>query len=382
MSGTKNTFEKIPFVDLKSQHSFLSAEIEAAITQVLAEGGFTLGDTVKTFEDEFAAFCDTRFAAGVGSGTDALHFALRAHGVGPGDEVITVPNTFIATVEAIVMSGARPVFVDIDEDTYLMDTSKLEGAITKKTKAIIPVHLYGQPADMVEVMRIAAKHGLKVVEDACQAHGARLRGSRVGCFGDAACFSFYPSKNLGGIGDGGIVVTNDEAIQGRVMLLRNHGQVDKYSHVEPGFCSRLHGVQAAVLSVKLKYLDRWNKARRYNARIYDCLFRDSAVVPPVRASHHSGDHVYHLYVVRVDGRNKLRAYLSGQGIETGIHYPVPLHLQPSLKGYGYKKGDFPVTEKVAEEIVSLPMFPELKESDIERVAHEVIGFSLKYPKVA
>ncbi len=374
MPSTNNGSEKIPFVDLKSQHSFLSTEIETAITKVLAEGGFTLGNTVKTFEDEFAAFCGTRYAAGVGSGTDALHFSLRALGVGPGDEVITVPNTFFATVEAIVMTGARPVFVDIDEDTYLMDTSELEGAITKKTKAIIPVHLYGQPADMAEIMRIAAKHGLKVVEDACQAHGAKIDGTRVGCFGDAACFSFYPSKNLGGIGDGGIVVTDDADIHERIMLLRNHGQVDKYSHVESGFCSRLHGVQAAVLSVKLNYLDRWNKARRYNARVYDSLFRDSAIVQPVRASHLSGDHVYHLYVVRVDGRDDLREHLAGRGIETGIHYPVPLHLQPSLKEYGYKKGDFPVTERVADEIVSLPMFPELKESDIERVAAEVTGF--------
>ncbi|MHB8840621.1 MAG: DegT/DnrJ/EryC1/StrS family aminotransferase [Candidatus Aquicultor sp.] len=374
MPSTNNGSEKIPFVDLKSHHSFLSAEIEAAITKVLAEGGFTLGNTVKTFEGEFAAFCGTRYAAGVGSGTDALHFALRALGVGPGDEVITVPNTFIATVEAIIMAGARPVFVDIDEDTYLMDTSKLEGAITKKTKAIIPVHLYGQPADMVEIMRIAAKYELKVVEDACQAHGAKLDGNRVGCFGDAACFSFYPSKNLGGIGDGGIVVTNDGAIQERITSLRNHGQVDKYSHVESGFCSRLHGVQAAVLSVKLNHLDRWNKARRYNARVYDSFFRDSPVVTPAHTPHPAGDHVYHLYVVRVDGRDDLREHLAGRGIETGIHYPVPLHLQPSLKEYGYKKGDFPVTERVVEEIVSLPMFPELKESDIERVATEVISF--------
>lgn len=382
IKNPKEDIEKVPFVDLKSQHSLLSTEIETVITGVLTEGGFTLGDTVKAFEDEFAAFCGVGFGIGVGSGTDALHFALRAVGVGPGDEVITVPNTFIATVEAIIMCGARPVFVDIDEDTYLMDASLLEDAITEKTKAIIPVHLYGQPADMVEILRIAGKYELKVVEDACQAHGARIGEKRVGCFGDAACFSFYPSKNLGGVGDGGIVVTNDEDIKERIVRLRNHGQVDKYSHIEPGFCSRLHGIQAAVLNVKLKHLDRWNKARRYNARVYDSFFRESDVVQPARTTLYYSEHVYHLYVVRVEGRDELKQHLGLQGIETGIHYPVPLHLQPSLARYGYKEGDFPLTGRVSGKVLSLPMFPELKESDIKRVANAIIGFSLNQRRAA
>ncbi|HZD60939.1 MAG TPA: DegT/DnrJ/EryC1/StrS family aminotransferase [Anaerolineae bacterium] len=376
MSNTK----KIPFVDLVSQHSRLSKEIEEAIGDVLARGSFTLGGTVQRFEEEFAAFCGVDYAVGVGSGTDALHFALRALGVGPGDEVITVPNTYIATVEAIVMCGARPVFVDIDEDTHLMDASQLEGAITEKTKAIIPVHLYGQPADMQEICRIAARRGLKVVEDACQAHGASMAGIRTGCFGDAACFSFYPSKNLGAVGDGGIVVTNNKEVYERIARLRSHGEESKYTHTELGYCSRLHGIQAAVLGIKLKYLDRWNKARRYNAGVYDSHFESTPIIKPVCKD--LNDHVYHLYVIRTKDRDELREHLAAQNIETGIHYPIPIHLQPSMQEYGYKKGDFPVTERVVDEIVSLPMFPELEDSDIERVASEVISFSLSRPKAA
>jgi len=367
-----STNNRIPFVDLVSQHSFLSKEIEEAIGRVLTGGGFTLGGNVQKFEEEFASFCGVDYAIGVGSGTDALHLALRALGVGPGDEVITVPNTFIATVEAIIACGARPVFVDIAEDTHLMDVSQIESAITKKTKAIIPVHLYGQPADMEAICEIAAEHGLKVIEDACQAHGASIDDIKTGCFGDAACFSFYPSKNLGGVGDGGIVVTNNGEISERVERLRNHGESGKHNHVEPGFCSRLHGIQAAVLSVKLGQLDRWNKARRYNASIYDSLLRDTPVVTPFCKD--SNYHVYHLYVIRAEDRDELREHLASQNVETGIHYPVPIHLQAALKEYGYKKGDFPVAERVADEILSLPMFPELKEPDIERVANEIISF--------
>ncbi|MBE0447271.1 MAG: DegT/DnrJ/EryC1/StrS family aminotransferase [Actinobacteria bacterium] len=370
----------MPFVDLVSEQSLLGKEIEKAISDVLNEGSFTLGSYVRKFEEEFASFCGVDYAVGVGSGTDALHLALRALGVGPGDEVITVPNTFIATVEAIIMSGARPVFVDIGKDTYLMDVSQLEGAITEKTKAIIPVHLYGQPADMGDICRIAAEHDLKVVEDACQAHGASIGGVRTGSFGDAACFSFYPSKNLGGIGDGGVVVTNSKDVSDRIVRLRNHGEQGKYNHVEPGFCSRLHGIQAAVLRVKLKHLDRWNKARRYNARIYDLLFEDTPIVRPLCRD--SNDHVYHLYVIRVGNRDGLKQHLANLNIETGIHYPVPLHMHKWLKEYGYSKGDFPVTEMMADDILSLPMFPELKESDIERVVAEVVNFSLNGSKVA
>lgn len=376
MSGAR----KIPFVDLRIQHSFLSKEIESAVSGVLFESGFTLGASVRRFEEEFAEFCGAKYAVGVGSGTDALHFALRALGVGPGNEVITVPNTYIATVEAIIMCGARPVLIDVDEDTYLMDVSKLEEAITKKTKAIIPVHLYGQPADMQEINRIAAKHGIKVIEDACQAHGASIDGLRTGSLGDIACFSFYPSKNLGAIGDGGIMVTNDETVSARVARLRSHGEADKYHHIEPGFCSRLHGVQATILRVKLKYLDRWNKARRYNAEIYNSLFKDTSIIEPYCKG--SNYHVYHLYVTRVKNRDGLRRYLADHNIETGIHYPIPVHLQPALKTYGFKKGDFPVAEKAADEILSLPMFPELEESDIRRIVKKITGFTLRYHRVA
>lgn len=371
---------RIPFVDLRSQHAFLSEEIGLAVSNVLSESSFTLGKQVKQFEEEFASFCGADHAVGVGSGTDALHLALRASGVGPGDEVITVPNTYIATVEAIIMCGARPVFVDIDEETYLMDVSELEDAITEKTKAIIPVHLYGQPADMEAIRSIAAGRGINVVEDACQSHGASIGDVRTGCLGDVACFSFYPSKNLGGIGDGGIVVTNNKEISERVARLRSHGEENKYSHIEPGYCSRLHGVQAAVLRAKLKHLERWNKARRYNAQVYDSLLKEAPVVRPLYKE--SNYHVYHLYVVRVKNREELRGRLADQGIETGIHYPIPLHLQPALKGYGYKKGDFPITEKVSDEILSLPMFPELRENDIERVAGEVIDFYLSKHRAA
>jgi len=367
-----SSVSRIPFVDLRSQHVFLSEEIGLAVSSVLSESSFTLGKQVKQFEEEFASFCGADYAVGVGSGTDALHLALRALGVGPGDEVITVPNTYIATVEAVIMCGARPVFVDIDEETYLMDASRLEDAITEKTKAIIPVHLYGQPADMAAILSVATRHGIKVLEDACQSHGASIGNAKTGCFGDAACFSFYPSKNLGAIGDGGIVVTNDGEISERVARLRSHGEENKYSHIEPGFCSRLHGIQASVLRVKLKHLERWNKARRYNAHVYDSLLEESAVERPQCKD--SNYHVYHLYVIRAENRDKLREHLAAQNIEAGIHYPIPLHLQPALKKYGYKKGDFPVAEKVSDEILSLPMFPELREPDIERVAREVIYF--------
>lgn len=372
--------DKIPFVDLASQHWFLGDEIMTAVGDVITQGGFTLGSEVTKFEEEFAEYCGVNYAVGVGSGTDALHFALRALGIGPGDEVITVPNTFIATVEAIIMCGARPVFVDVDESTYLIDPAHLEHAITKRTKAIIPVHLYGQPADMSEICRIAADHGIKVIEDACQAHGASIDNVKVGSLGDAACFSFYPSKNLGGIGDGGIVVTNDKVISEQVKILRNHGESGKNNHIEMGFCSRLHGIQAAALRVKLKFLDRWNKARRFNAETYNVFFEDVAVIRPYCKE--LNYHVYHLYVIRAKDRDGLRNYLAERGIDTGVHYPIPIHLQPSMSEYGYKRGDFPITEKLTGEILSLPMFPELKQADVERIAVEVINFTSQHRTAA
>ncbi|MCL5291415.1 MAG: DegT/DnrJ/EryC1/StrS family aminotransferase [Actinobacteria bacterium] len=370
----------IPLVDLVSQHLALSDEIGRTLSDVIADGSFTLGSPVKMFEEEFASYCGARHAIGVGSGSDALHLALRALRVGPGDDVITTPNTFIATIEAIIRCGARPVLVDVDEDTYLMDPARLEGAITGRTKAIVPVHLYGQPADMEEICGMAAEHGVKVIEDACQAHGASINGMKVSHFGDAACFSFYPSKNLGALGDGGIVVTDDSEVAERVARLRNHGESGKYNHAEPGFCSRLDSIQAAVLRVKLKYLDRWNTERRRGAELYNALFKDSPVVVPFCKP--SNDHVYHLYVIRVENRNLLQERLAGRNIQTGIHYPIPLHLQPSTKEYGYGRGDFPVAERLADQIISLPMFPGLRKPDIERVAYEVIEFSLSGSGVA
>jgi dTDP-4-amino-4,6-dideoxygalactose transaminase len=361
---------KIPFIDLKSQHLDLSDEINEAINSILSAGSFTLGAAVRDFERAFADYCGVSYGIGVGSGTDALHFALRGFGVGPGDEVITVPNTFIATVEAIRMCGARPVFVDIDRDTYLVDTRSLDRAITGKTKAVIPVHLYGQPVDIRQMVDLCAERGIKVIEDACQAHGASMAGVKTGAFGDAACFSFYPTKNLGGIGDGGMVVTNDPALKNRVERYRNHGEKGKNNHVEPGYCSRLHAIQAAILNVKLKYLDSRNNARRHIASIYDSFFENSPVTHPFIGD--SRIHVYHLYVIQVDDRESMQDRLIKKGIETAVHYPVPIHLQPAFAYLGYKKDTFPVAEAAAKKILSLPMFSELKEDEVRRVAYEVL----------
>lgn len=359
----------IPFVDLKKQYQSIKGEIQGAIQRVVNTSGFTLSEDVELFEKEFALYCGGQFGIGVSSGTDALHLALLACGIGPDDEVITVPNTFIATTEAISMCGAKPVFVDIDEKTYNIDVTQIEAKITDKTKAIIPVHLYGQPAEMDTINRIAKKYELVVIEDACQAHGAMYKWGRVGSFGDAACFSFYPSKNLGTFGDGGIVVTDDELIAKRIRLLRNHGQIKKNTHLVEGFCNRLDGLQAAILRVKLKYLDFWNERRIINARVYQQTLKGTGVVTPT--VNPDVKHVYHLYVIRAKERDKLQKKLSSSGISTGIHYPIPLHLQPAYSKLGYQTGDFPVAERVAKEIVSLPMFPELKRDEIEEIGSEI-----------
>lgn len=357
----------IPFVDLSRQHEAIADELNEAIQRVVRKSSFTLGEEVDAFEREFASFCGVEFAVGVGSGTDALHFALRACGVGPGDEVITAVNTFAATAEAIYMCGAKPVFVDIDDATYLIDTSKIERAITEKTRAIIPVHLYGQPVDMREILSIAERHGLKVIEDACQAHGAENGGIIAGASGDAGCFSFYPGKNLGAMGDGGIVVANNPQIAEKVRLLRNHGEASKYNHVEPGFCSRLHGLQAAILRIKLKYLPAWNAQRIKAAKQYTELLQDCPVITPVAQP--EALHVYHLYVVRTRERNELISNLAGDGIATGVHYPTPLHLEPAFESVGYKLGDFPIAEAVASEILSLPIYPYLTATEIEVIVN-------------
>lgn len=367
--------KRIPLVDLGLQHAGLRREISAAIERVIDESAFTLSESVKLFEEEFAAYCNADHAVGVSSGTDALHLALRALGVGEGDEVITVPNTFVATVEAIVMTGARPVFVDIEEDSYLMDVSQLEAAVTSSTKAIIPVHLYGQQADMEAIHRVADKHGIFVVEDACQAHGSSQNGRSAGALGDAACFSFYPGKNLGAIGDGGAVVTKHAELAEKVSRLRNHGSSSKYEHEELGFCNRLDGLQASVLGVKLPHLDTWNEDRRRVAALYDEALKDMPVVRPVCRD--GNTHSYHLYVIQVEDREALRSHLAEHEIQAGIHYPIPLHLQPALKEYGFKPGDFPIAERVAGRILSLPIFPGLGEPEVLRIARHVGEFLLE-----
>lgn len=359
----------IPFVDLRPLHRELGDSLATALRSVVDEGSFTLGREVERFEDGFAGYVGVAHAVGVGSGTDALHFALRACGVGPGDEVITAVNTFAATAEAILMAGARPVFVDVDDSTLLMDLDAVEAALTARTRAIIPVHLYGQPVDMLRLMGIARRAGVKVVEDACQAHGAVCGTQRTGSLGDAGCFSFYPSKNLGALGDGGIVTTNDPLIADRVRSLRNHGEDASRLHVEPGYCSRLHGLQAAFLSEKLPHLDNWNSLRMQTASLYDRLLESSGAVLPGRASGVS--HVFHLYVIRVRDRDHFRAELAERGIQTGIHYAVPLHLEPAFAGIAGSRGEFSVAERAAESIVSLPMFPFMEREDVVRVADAV-----------
>ena len=364
---------KVPFLDLKAQYQSIKPEIQSALNQVLENTAFAGGPFVAQFEKEFAAFCGTKHAVGVGSGTDALWAALVAMGVGPGDEVITVPDTFIATAEAISFCGARPVFVDVEETTYNMDPARLEAAITPKTKAIIPVHLFGQMADMDPIMEIARKRRLYVIEDAAQAHGAEHKGKKAGSVGDVGCFSFYPGKNLGAYGEAGAVVTNNDQLADKMRMFRDHGQPKKYYHDMIGWNARMDGFQGAVLSVKLKHIDAWNEARRNNARLYTQLFAGaSGLVAPREADY--AKHVYHIYAIRVRNRDAFMAGLGEKDIATGIHYPVPLHLTGAYRSLGYKAGDFPVAERCANEFVSLPMFPELTAEQIDYVAKEVKAF--------
>lgn len=361
-----NTTARIDLIDLGRQHRAIAAELDAAIDRCRRRSSFTLGEDVESFEAEFAAFCGTRYAVGVNSGTDALHFALRAVGVGEGDEVITAVNTFTATAEAILMCGARPVFVDVDPATALLDLAAVEAAIGDKTKAVVPVHLYGQLADMEGIAAIVRSRGIKVVEDACQAHGAMSNGRRAGAFGDAGCFSFYPSKNLGGMGDGGIVVTGDAGIADLVRALRCHGEDSERNHILAGYCSRLHGLQAAVLRVKLGHLDEWNACRREAARWYDDALAGTSPKGRLGARFDDG-HVYHLYVVRTEDRDQVQKRLAEQGIGTGVHYRAPLHLEPAYQHLGLGTGEFPVAEELAREILSLPMHPHLTRPEVEEV---------------
>lgn len=367
----QNQKRQIPLVDLKRQYAFLKEEIDAAIQTVLQNAHFIMGEEVHFFEKEFAAYIETSHCISVNSGTDALLLGLQALGIRKGDEVLLPVNTFVATAFAVTATGATPIFVDIDPRTYLIDTKKIESQITSRTKAIIPVHLYGQAAPMEHILRIATKYSLFVIEDACQAHGATYKTKRIGTFGTLGCFSFYPGKNLGAYGDGGAIVTSDSALAEKLCMLRQYGERRKYLHECHGTNSRLDTVQAAVLRVKLRYLDQWNKSRIQNAKRYDAALSLSQLLLQKPNISSDGSHVYHLYVVRVHEREKLQQFLSQQGICTGIHYPVPLHLQEAYKSLDYKRGDFPHAEKAAEEILSLPLFPELKEEDIEFIASVV-----------
>jgi len=359
----------VPFADIKTQYDTIRGEIDAAISSVLEHSAFIGGEFVNAFEREFANYCRVEYAVGVSNGTDALRLALLACGVGPGDEVITVPNTFIATAEAISMVGARVRFVDVEPGTATMAPEGFRTAINERTRAVVPVHLYGQPADMNPILGIAREHGLKVVADAAQAHGAYYDGQSVGALGDAVAFSFYPGKNLGAYGDAGAVVTDDHRIAERVAMLRDHGRKHKYEHQVEGFNCRLDGLQAAVLSVKLRHLERWTERRRWIASCYTDLLRGVKGITPVEQRPGTRA-VYHLFVVRTDKRDALRSALETRGVETGIHYPIPLHLQPAYAHLRIPKGSYPVSESLCSRILSLPIYPEMSEEQIRFVASE------------
>jgi dTDP-4-amino-4,6-dideoxygalactose transaminase len=359
----------IPYLDLRAQYTSIKPEVDAAIARVLESAQYVLGDAVTGFERAFAEYCGTREAIGVNTGTSALHLSLLAAGVGPGDEVITVPFTFVATVSAIVYSGARPVLVDIEPDYFTMDPAKLEAAITPRTKAIIPVHLYGQAADMDPILAIARKHGLTVIEDACQAHGAEYHGRRCGSMGELGCFSFYPGKNLGAYGEGGGVVTSDPGLARRIRLLRSWGEEKRYEHAVKGFNYRMDGIQGAVLGVKLKHLDAWTESRRSRAAVYRRVLADTPVKLPKERP--GTRHVYHVFAIRVSQREMWRERLNAAGVQTGIHYPIPVHLQPAHLDLGYRRGDFPESEAAADDVLSLPLYPELTDTQIETVAAAV-----------
>jgi dTDP-4-amino-4,6-dideoxygalactose transaminase len=362
----------VPFVDLHAQYASIEAEVNLAIKTVLERGDFILGQALEQFEADFAAFIGTEFAIGVDSGMSALMLALRGLKIGPGDEVITSANTFIATALTISGVGATPVLVDVDPETYTLDLDKLERAITPKTKAIMPVHLFGHPEDMDPIMEMAKRHNLFIIEDACQSHGATYKGKTTGTFGDAAAYSFYPAKNLGAYGDGGMIVTSDSELRESIQLLRNYGQTAKYHHAVQGYNNRLDTLQAAVLKVKLQYLAGWNAARRAHADLYGHLLRGSGVELPPQMP--EVEPVWHLYAIRTDHRDALRDFLAERGISTGIHYPIPIHMQPAYQDLGLNEGDFPVAERDALRMLSLPMYAELTDEQIEYVAAAIHEF--------
>ena len=356
----------IPFLDLKAQYKSIKSEIDPAVINVLESTQFVLGEHVAAFERDFASYCGAKHAIAVNSGTSALHLALLAAGVGPGDEVITIPFTFVATVSAICYTGATPVFVDIEPRSFTMDPALVEKAITPRTKAILPVHLYGQMADMKAILEVANRHGIPVIEDACQAHGAEFNGQRAGSMGVSGCFSFYPGKNLGAYGEGGAIVTSDDAHAKKMRMLRDWGQEKRYHHVLKGFNYRMEGIQGAILGVKLRHLESWTESRRARAREYDALLAGSErVKAPEQVA--GRRHVYHIYAVRTPDRDTLQQALQAEGVQTGLHYPIPVHLQEAHADLGYKVGDFPQSEAAAAEVLSLPMFPEMTPAQVKEV---------------
>ena len=359
---------KVPFMDLARMHDPLQAEFRQAMDDVIRRNAFILGDEVSQFEEAFATYCEAEHCVGLDNGSSALELALRGWEIGEGDEVITAPNSFIASASGIAFTGATPVFADIDPATYTLDPARVEAAITPRTKAIVPVHLYGQPADLDPILAIARKHGLKVLEDACQAHGACYHGRRCGGLGDAAAFSFYPAKNLGCFGDGGALTTNDAALAEQVRMLRNYGQRVKYEHIFLAYNRRLDTLQAAVLNVKLPHLDGWNSSRRLAAERYAHLLRDAVQTPAVADY---AEHVYHLYIVRCPDRETVAAQLKAAGVDTGLHYPVPIHLQEAYAYLGHQTGAFPEAEKACREVLSLPMFPYMTDEELEAVGAAV-----------
>jgi dTDP-4-amino-4,6-dideoxygalactose transaminase len=362
----------VPFLDLKGQYNTIRDEIRQAIDGVLESCQYALGSEVAAFEKEFAAYCQTQYAVGVNSGTSALHLALLAAGVGPGDVVITVSHTFVATVSAIYYTRATPVLIEIDPVSFTMDPAKIEAAITPRTKVIMPVHLYGQPADMDPILEIAKRRKLIVIEDAAQAHGAEYKGRRCGSMGDMACFSFYPGKNLGAYGEGGAVVTNNAEYNRVIRMLRDWGAEKKYHHVLKGYNYRMEGIQGAVLRVKLRRLQQWNDGRRVNAARYAELLKGSGVGIPREMPY--AHHVYHVYAVRTKQREALQQYLQARQIQSGIHYPIPVHLLEAYRDLGYAKGSLPITEQAADEVLSLPMCAELSAAQLQEVAEAIRGF--------
>jgi dTDP-4-amino-4,6-dideoxygalactose transaminase len=366
---------KVPFVDLSALHRPIMEELDEAIRRVVERGDFILGEEVDRFEQEFAAYCGAAHAVGVDCGLSALELILRAYGIGPGDEVIVPTFTFTATAAAVTFAGAKPVFVDVDPLTYCIDVAQVEAAITPRTRAVIAVHFYGQPAEMDELRRVAERSALVVIEDACQAHGASHKGRKTGSLGDAAAFSFYPSKNLGAFGDGGMAVTDDADVADKIRAMRNCGQKRKNVHELAPFNHRLDTLQAAVLRTKLRFLDRWNESRQRTAEGYERLLENCAVVTP--AVPPESKHVYHLYVVRSSTRDALQAYLRESGIGSGVHYPLPVHLQPFYAGLGYREGAFPVAERLANEVLSLPMFPFMSDEQMRFVTSRIGAFPME-----